>query len=116
MTDQTGTAEVMGALSDKPLPEVKCRQCLMAWPSVKCGCVEHTSKSMAQGRVVWGLGGPWDRAQEGLQVVAVTGCLRGRWLQCVRKAVGYKCMAQGGLLVWPGGPRARVVLLCQGEP
>ena len=30
LEDQTGTAEVMGALSDKPLPEVKCRQCLRA--------------------------------------------------------------------------------------
>ena len=38
ITDQTGTAEAMGALSDKPLPElVKCRQCLRAWSSVKCG-------------------------------------------------------------------------------
>ena len=39
ITDQTVAAEAMGALSDKPLPElVKCRQCLRAWSSVKCGC------------------------------------------------------------------------------
>ena len=80
---------------------------------------------MAQGRVVWGLGGPWARDQEGLEVVAwvaVTGCLRGasvtlgevsslavvgaHWpvvAVCAEGCWLSKCMVQGGHLVWPGG-------------
>ena len=68
----------------------------MAWMAV-AGCWRGASVALGEVSSLAAVGAHWP---------VVAGCAEGCWHVS-------KCMAQGGHLVWPGGPRARVVLLCR---